>query len=200
MRNEGYDYGYQTGGYDSGFGPMPEKKKHSFSTVLIVMLVALLVCLVCYDNIVKPIIETMEKKEAIIKENEDILDGLLSDDEELSDSDVDTDEEESLSSLTGGLDTWESSASSSSAEKKSRSSAEDYNIDIPSSEALDRMIHDQMVEQAKELGVSTQGSTSDILDRITHAQMVEQAKELGVSTQGSTSDILDRITKKHLEK
>ena len=63
MRNEGYNYGYQTGGYDSGFGPMPEKKKHSFSTVLIVMLVALLVCLVCYDNIVKPIIETMEKKD-----------------------------------------------------------------------------------------------------------------------------------------
>ncbi len=62
------------------------------------------------------------------------------------------------------------------------------------SEILDRITHANVVEQARQAGVSTKGSTSEILDRITHANVVEQARQAGVSTEGSTSEILDRIT------
>ena len=57
-----------------------------------------------------------------------------------------------------------------------------------------------MVRQAKEAGVSTEGSTLDILERINHASVVKQAKEMGVSTEGSTMDILERINRKTLQK
>ena len=68
------------------------------------------------------------------------------------------------------------------------------------SEILDRITHANVVRQAKQAGVSTEGSTSEILDRITHANVVRQAKQAGVSTEGTTSEILDRITKKNLER
>ena len=56
-----------------------------------------------------------------------------------------------------------------------------------------------MVKQAKQAGVSTEGSTLDILERINHANMVKQAKRAGVSTEGSTLDILERINRKEVE-
>ena len=60
--------------------------------------------------------------------------------------------------------------------------------------------HANVVKQAKEAGVSTEGSTLDILERINHANVVKQAQELGVSTEGSTFEILERITRKKLER
>jgi hypothetical protein len=64
---------------------------------------------------------------------------------------------------------------------------------------LEEINHADVVEQAKEVGVSTKGSTLDILERINHANVVKQAKEAGVSTEGSTLDILERINRKYLE-
>ena len=58
---------------------------------------------------------------------------------------------------------------------------------------LERIHHANVIKQAKEAGVSTEGSTLDILERIHHANVVKQAKEAGVSTEGSTLDILERI-------
>jgi hypothetical protein len=57
-----------------------------------------------------------------------------------------------------------------------------------------------VVKQAKEAGVSTEGSTLDILERINHANVIKQARRMGVSTEGSTMDILERINRKTLEK
>ena len=68
------------------------------------------------------------------------------------------------------------------------------------SEILDRITHANVVRQAKQVGVSAEGTTSEILDRITHANVVRQAKQVGVSTEGTTSEILDRITRKNLER
>ena len=65
---------------------------------------------------------------------------------------------------------------------------------------LERMNHANVVKQAKEAGVSTEGSTLDILERINHVNVVKQAQELGVSTEGSTFEILERITRKKLER
>lgn len=62
------------------------------------------------------------------------------------------------------------------------------------SEIMDRVTHENMVREAKRVGVSTEGTTSEIMDRITHANMIREAKRVGVSTEGSTSEIMDRIT------
>ena len=62
------------------------------------------------------------------------------------------------------------------------------------SEILDRITHANVVRQAQQAGVSTDGTTSEILDRITHANAVQRAQEVGVSTDGTTSEILERIT------
>ena len=43
-------------------------------------------------------------------------------------------------------------------------------------------------------------SISEILDERTHANVVRQARQAGVSTEGTTSEILDRITRKNLER
>ncbi len=67
------------------------------------------------------------------------------------------------------------------------------------SEIMDRITHANMIREAKRVGVSTEGSTSEIMDRITHENMVREAKRLGVSTEGTTSEIMDRITRKQLE-
>ena len=55
------------------------------------------------------------------------------------------------------------------------------------------------MKQAKEAGVSAEGSTLEILERINHASVVKQAKEAGVSAEGSTLEILERIHRKQLE-
>ena len=60
-------------------------------------------------------------------------------------------------------------------------------------ESIERQNHADVVKQAKQAGVSTEGSTLDILKRINHADAVKQAKQAGVSTEGSTLDILKRI-------
>lgn len=59
--------------------------------------------------------------------------------------------------------------------------------------SLDEKIHQQVVEQARRYGVSTEGTTSQIQERIIHQQVVEQARRYGVSTEGSTSQIQERI-------
>lgn len=66
-------------------------------------------------------------------------------------------------------------------------------------ELLEERNHANVVKQAKEAGVSTDGSTLEILERINHASVVKQAKEAGVSTEGSTLEILERINRKVLE-
>ena len=66
-------------------------------------------------------------------------------------------------------------------------------------ELLEERNHANVVKQAKEAGVSTEGSTLEILERINHASVVKQAKEAGVSTEGSTLEILERINRKVLE-
>ena len=73
------------------------------------------------------------------------------------------------------------------------SSSPDYS-GLSTSEILERRTHENVVRRAREAGVSTEGSTSDILERITHANVVKRARQAGVSTEGSTSDILERIT------
>ena len=60
-------------------------------------------------------------------------------------------------------------------------------------EILDRMHHADVVKRAKEAGVSTEGTTIEILDRMHHADVVKRAKEAGVSTEGTTIEILDRM-------
>ena len=85
-------------------------------------------------------------------------------------------------------------------QKASNSEKDKPNVDVKTNEKmkstleiLEERNHANVVEQAKEAGVSTEGSTLDILERINHANVVEQAKEAGVSTKGSTLDILERI-------
>ena len=41
---------------------------------------------------------------------------------------------------------------------------------------------------------------NEYLERINHANVVRQAKEMGVSTEGSTLEILERINRKAMEK
>lgn len=60
-------------------------------------------------------------------------------------------------------------------------------------EILERINHAEVVKRAKRAGVSTKGSTLDILERINHAEVVKRAERAGVSTNGSTMDILERI-------
>ena len=67
-------------------------------------------------------------------------------------------------------------------------------------ELLEKKQHQRVVKEAKEAGVSTEGSTIDILERMQHARVVKEAKEAGVSTEGSTIDILERMQRKRLEK
>ena len=67
-------------------------------------------------------------------------------------------------------------------------------------EILERRNHAEVVKQAKQAGVSTEGSTTDILERINHEEVVKQAKRAGVSTEGSTTDILERINRKEIER
>ncbi len=67
-------------------------------------------------------------------------------------------------------------------------------------ELLERKNHENAVKQAKEAGVSAEGSTLDILERINHKNVVKQAKEAGVSAEGSTLDILERINHKNVVK
>jgi hypothetical protein len=76
---------------------------------------------------------------------------------------------------------------------------EDY-CGLSTIEILERKNHERVVEQARRVGVSTEGSTSEILDRISHQNVVEQARRAGVSTEGSTSEILERISRKTLER
>ena len=66
-------------------------------------------------------------------------------------------------------------------------------------ELLERKNHADVVERAKRMGVSTEGSTLEILERMNHADVVERAKRMGVSTEGSTLNILERINRKELE-
>ena len=67
-------------------------------------------------------------------------------------------------------------------------------------EILERINHADVVKQAKKAGVSTDGTTIEILERINHADVVKQAKRAGVSTDGTTIEILERIHHKNLEK
>lgn len=60
-------------------------------------------------------------------------------------------------------------------------------------ELIERRNHQDAVNRAKSMGLSTEGSTLDILERINHAEVVKRAKLAGVSTKGSTLDILERI-------
>lgn len=60
-------------------------------------------------------------------------------------------------------------------------------------ELIERRNHQDAVNRAKSMGLSTEGSTLDILERINHAEVVNRAKRAGVSTKGSTLDILERI-------
>ena len=60
-------------------------------------------------------------------------------------------------------------------------------------ELIERRNHQDAVNRAKSMGLSTEGSTLDILERINHAEVVKRAKRAGVSTKGSTLDILERI-------
>ena len=60
-------------------------------------------------------------------------------------------------------------------------------------EILDRIYRANVIKMAKQAGVSTEGTPSEILDRINHAGVTNQAQRAGVSTEGSTSEILDRI-------
>lgn len=60
-------------------------------------------------------------------------------------------------------------------------------------ELIERRNHQDAVNRAKSMGLSTEGSTLDILERINHAEVVKRATRAGVSTKGSTLDILERI-------
>ena len=60
-------------------------------------------------------------------------------------------------------------------------------------EILDRIYRANVVKMAQQAGVSTEGTPSEILDRINHAGVTSQAQREGVSTEGTTSEILDRI-------
>ena len=60
-------------------------------------------------------------------------------------------------------------------------------------EILDRIYRANVVKMAQQAGVSTEGTPSEILDRINHASVTSQAQREGVSTEGTTSEILDRI-------
>lgn len=71
-------------------------------------------------------------------------------------------------------------------------------MELTTSERLERQSHNMMVRQAKRMGVSTEGSTSEIMDRISHENMVRQAKRMGVSTEGTTTEIMDRISHENM--
>ncbi len=73
----------------------------------------------------------------------------------------------------------------------------------PKNNSLDMLkdrTHANVVERARRVGVSTEGSTADILDRINHANIVEWAKREGVSSEGSTLEILERLNRKAMDK
>lgn len=65
--------------------------------------------------------------------------------------------------------------------------------DLSTLELLERRNHADVVEQARRVGVSTEGSTLEILERINHAEVVKQAQSAGISSEGSTLEILERI-------
>ena len=65
--------------------------------------------------------------------------------------------------------------------------------ELSTMEILERRNHEEVVRQARRVGVSTEGSTTEILERINHAEVVKQARRAGVSTEGSTTEILERI-------
>lgn len=67
-------------------------------------------------------------------------------------------------------------------------------------EILERINHAEVVKRAQRAGVSTKGSTLDILERINHADVVKRAQRVGVSTNGSTMDILERINRAEVVK
>ena len=67
-------------------------------------------------------------------------------------------------------------------------------------DTYDRESHASAVRQAKQAGVSTEGTTMEILERINHASVVKQAKQAGVSTEGTTMEILERINDLYINK
>ena len=81
----------------------------------------------------------------------------------------------------------------SSQTTSSKESMEVDNSTKSTLELLEERNHANVVERAKRMGVSTEGSTVEILERINHANVVKRAEREGVSTEGSTVEILERI-------
>ena len=138
----------------SGLESKPNKKP-SFLTILIVGLLAFLVCSWGYENWLKPYL-TDKKEQA---------------EQKIVNAPKEADEISVESPDTTQPTTTPSPTLPSRREKKASSGEDDSGL-----------------------------STDEILDSITHANVVKQARQLGVSTEGSTSEILERIARKNMER
>ena len=194
MEENNYNKVYQSKEYDVSPDNGPQKpKKPSFLKVLLVGLLILFVCSLCYDNILKPYLNKREQQTEnpdnggyTEKEVQEIADDSW--DKETSDIEEDVMEEKEIQ---------ETSPVKKQAQRDEQIE-EEPKRELSTSELLERQSHANMVREAKRVGVSTEGTTSEIMDRITHANMVREAKRVGVSTEGSTSVIMDRITHENM--
>ena len=193
--------------YSSGHGFSPndpigkEKNKSSLLTYLLICLLILFICSLCYDNILKPYLarqkENMEKQQSIITkgDNEVIVETPYSADDydNVSPSDVGKTVEEKDR-------TNSNEQTPPSKEKENTVTNDEDDSNLSTIEILERRNHADVVKRARKAGVSTEGSTIEILERINHADVVKRARKAGVSTEGSTIEILERINRKNLER
>ncbi len=208
---------------DKNFGkgsmndPYPmEKKKSSFTKILLIGLLLFIAGSYGYEKLVKdknlfkkertennvrtPASEiTSEEAPSNFEEIEDVVSSVNNEEtlptepvrnqtQQIERNKVNTPEE--ASSVVSSA----SPASSKPAPPTSTrlSSKPDYS-GLSTIEILERQNHESVVKEARRAGVSTEGSTTEILERINHASVVKEAKRAGVSTEGSTTDILERI-------
>lgn len=155
-----YNNDYWTRGYDkfSDLEPQQEKKKPSLLTLILIGLAIVLICSFCYNNIIKPY---FDKKEQQIEKPEDIS---ISDVEEM---DYPISDQTDVETTTISTDPAEQRHENS----ESNLTQEEDLSGLSTSELLDRMMRENLVRQAKEAGVSTEGTTSEILDRITRKNL-----------------------------
>ena len=205
MKEDVYNKDYQSRDSDrfSEFEPQNTKKKPSFLTVLLIGLCVLLVCSLCYDNIVKPYIESRKQQavQPISTSQQDYEEMESIDNEEIVTS------EEDANPVDIVEEPIHNEYSISSEQVESKESASPAQSIVESTANATESAPTIQTEQRRKEASRTQSvsedesrlSTSEILEKRTHANIVKQAQRAGVSTDGTTSEILDRITRKQLE-
>ena len=202
MRDE-YNKDYRKREYDkfSGLEPQRERKKPSFLTLLLVGLLVLLVCSLGYDNIIKPYLEKSKEQteEPMATSTQEVEEPVSSEmDEDVTVPEVREEPVQKSQPIypeqVRVTATPEAPAPQPTVKPTTKHT--ESVVSVPSSEQSRGSVTSTPSSSEDYSGLST----SEILDRRTHTNVVRQAKQAGVSTEGTTSEILDRITKKNLER